>query len=103
MLDTEKRVLIRGGRVIVLSSLEFRILKSLIEHSGKIFSSQKLIDLVWGFDETVGTDNLYVYIHRLREKIEVNPNNSRYTLSGRLSFNSAANTHLGNLIGEPKS
>ncbi|WP_404357734.1 winged helix-turn-helix domain-containing protein [Cytobacillus firmus] len=74
VLDTEDRILIKGGRVIVLSSLEFRILKTLIEHSGKICSSEKLIDLVWGFDETVGTDNLYVYIHKLREKIEANPN-----------------------------
>lgn len=74
VLDTEDRVLIKGGRIIFLSSLEFRILKTLIEHSGKICNSKKLIDLVWGFDETVGTDNLYVYIHKLREKIETNPN-----------------------------
>lgn len=74
ILDTEDRVLIKDGRVIVLSSLEFRILKTLIEHSGRVCSSEKLIDLVWGFDETVGTDNLYVYIHKLREKVEEHPN-----------------------------
>lgn len=104
VLDTEDRVLIKGGRVIVLSSLEFRILKTLIDHSGKICSSQKLIDLVWGFDETVGTDNLYVYIHKLREKIEVNPNNPEIIKTRRgqgyfLSLERPAEVELTDLKG----
>jgi DNA-binding response OmpR family regulator len=40
---------------------------------GKVFSREKLLDLVWGYDYLGDTRTVDVHIRRLREKLELNP------------------------------
>ena len=62
-----------AGRAVELSALEFRLLHYLALHPGIVFSRDYLLDSVWGNDRTVTPRSVDVYIRRIREKIETNP------------------------------
>jgi two-component system alkaline phosphatase synthesis response regulator PhoP len=61
------------GRRIELSALEFRLLHYLASHPGMVFSRDQLLDRVWGNDRTVTPRSVDVYVRRVREKIEREP------------------------------
>ena len=57
-----------------LSALEFRLLSTLLTHRGKLMTRGKLLEEIWDIDGDFVNDNtLTVYIKRLREKLEDNP------------------------------
>ena len=58
---------------IKLSSLEFKILKYLIEKEGEVISRDKLLDDVWGYEAFPTTRTVDNYILSIRKKIENNP------------------------------
>lgn len=58
---------------IPLSTIEFKIICTLLDNLNSVVTTDLLLDRVWGIDDPIGTDNLYVYINRLRKKIELNP------------------------------
>jgi two-component system phosphate regulon response regulator PhoB len=60
-------------RAIELSALEFRLLHFLASNPGMVFSRDQLLDRVWGSDRTVTQRSVDVYVRRLREKIEEQP------------------------------
>lgn len=63
---------------VALTSFEYRILKLLMENSGKIFTKREIFELVWE-DDYFGDDNtIMVHISNLREKIEPNPRKPIY-------------------------
>ncbi len=72
-LDFNKMEASRNGRHIKLSSLEFKILKYLIEKEGMVVSRDKLLDDVWGYETFPTTRTVDNYILSLRKKIEKNP------------------------------
>jgi phosphate regulon transcriptional regulator PhoB len=61
------------GRRVELSALEFRLLHYLASHPGMVFSRDQLLDRVWGNDRTVTPRSVDVYVRRVREKIEREP------------------------------
>jgi phosphate regulon transcriptional regulator PhoB len=63
------------GRPVPLSTLEFRLLAFLASHPNKVFSRDRLLDAVWGTERFVTPRSVDVYIRRLREKIEPDPEN----------------------------
>jgi len=65
----------RGGKPVALSTLEFRLLYFLAARPNKVFSRDQLLDTVWGIERFVTPRSVDVYIRRLREKIELNPEN----------------------------
>jgi phosphate regulon transcriptional regulator PhoB len=67
-----------AGRHVELSALEFRLLHYLASHPGMVFSRDHLLDRVWGNDRTVTPRSVDVYIRRVREKIEMEPQNPTY-------------------------
>ncbi len=67
-----------AGRLIELSALEFRLLHYMASHSGMVFSRDQLLDNVWGNDRTVTPRSVDVYIRRVREKIELRPQEPAY-------------------------
>jgi len=67
-----------AGRLIELSALEFRLLHYMASHSGMVFSRDQLLDNVWGNDRTVTPRSVDVYIRRVREKIELKPQEPAY-------------------------
>lgn len=73
-IDTDKGLVTRGGQEIFLSVLEYRLLLVFINHRGMVLTRQLLLDEIWDMAGDFVNDNtLTVYIKRLREKIEKDP------------------------------
>lgn len=67
-----------GGKPVVLSTLEFRLLYYLAARPNKVFSRDQLLDAVWGTERFVTPRSVDVYMRRLREKIELDPQKPQY-------------------------
>jgi two-component system phosphate regulon response regulator PhoB len=61
----------RGGRDIHLGPTEFRLLRHLIEHPGRVFSREQLLNAVWGSEVYVEPRTVDVHIRRLRLAVNV--------------------------------
>lgn len=74
----EARVLLRGEEVI-LTAMEYRLLLSFVNNRGTVLTRSKLLEEIWDVDGDFVNDNtLTVYIKRLRDKIENDPNDPQY-------------------------
>ncbi len=61
----------RGGRPTHLGPTEFRLLRHFMEHPGRVFSREQLLDSVWGHDVYVEPRTVDVHIRRLRKALDV--------------------------------
>ncbi|MEZ5957180.1 MAG: phosphate regulon transcriptional regulator PhoB [Hyphomonadaceae bacterium] len=61
----------RGLRDVHLGPTEFRILDHLMQHPGRVFSREQLLDAVWGSDVYVEARTVDVHIGRLRKALMV--------------------------------
>ena len=59
----------RGGRAIHLGPTEYRLLEFLMQHPGRVFTREELLDAVWGPDIHVEPRTVDVHIRRLRKSI----------------------------------
>jgi two-component system phosphate regulon response regulator PhoB len=59
----------RNGRDIHLGPTEYRLLEHLIQHPGRVFSREQLLDAVWGSDVYVETRTVDVHVGRLRKAL----------------------------------
>ena len=59
----------RGGRPVHLGPTEFRLLRYLMQHQGRVFSREQLLDAVWGHDVYVEARTVDVHIRRLRKAL----------------------------------
>jgi hypothetical protein len=64
-----------AGKPVPLSTLEFRLLYYLASRPNRVFTRDQLLDAVWGTDRFVTPRSVDVYVRRLREKIESDPEN----------------------------
>ena len=62
-----------SGKPVTLSTLEFRLLFYLASRPNRVFTRDQLLDAVWGSDRFVTPHSVDVYVRRLREKIEADP------------------------------
>ena len=75
-VDTAKGSVFKNGNEIFLSALEYKLLLVFITNRGKLLSRNMLLEEIWDIAGDFVNDNtLTVYIKRLREKIEDNPQN----------------------------
>ena len=72
-----RRVFI-NGKEVNLTAKEFDLLELLMENPGKVYSREKLLDTVWGYDYPGDVRTVDVHIRRLREKIETHPSDPKY-------------------------
>ena len=73
-VDAAKGQIFRGDRPIYLSALEYRLFMFFLNHRGQIISRERLLDEIWdSAGEYVSDNTLTVYIKRLREKLEEDP------------------------------
>ena len=73
-VDTEKGTASKAGKDLYLSALEYRLLLVFINNRGIVLSRTKLLESIWDIaGEFVNDNTLTVYIKRLREKIEEDP------------------------------
>jgi two-component system phosphate regulon response regulator PhoB len=61
----------RDGKTIQLGPTEFRLLKQLLEHPGRVFSRERLLDLVWSHDPDIDERTVDVHVRRLRRAMNV--------------------------------
>ncbi|HEY6350837.1 MAG TPA: response regulator transcription factor [Candidatus Angelobacter sp.] len=66
------------GEPVVTTTTEFRLLHHLAGHSGQVFTRDQLLDAVWRDTSFVSPRSVDVYVRKLREKIERDPENPRY-------------------------
>ncbi len=68
----------KGEKELFLSALEYRLLLLLMQNKGQILTRNQLLEEIWDASgEYVNDNTLSVYMKRLREKIEENPQNPR--------------------------
>jgi phosphate regulon transcriptional regulator PhoB len=68
----------RSGRPVPMSTLEFRLLYFLAARPNRVFTRDQLLDGVWGTERFVTPRSVDVYVRRLREKIETDPQHPAY-------------------------
>jgi two-component system phosphate regulon response regulator PhoB len=68
-MDTAAHKVTREGRPVALGPTEFRLLRHFLEHPGRVFSREQLLDAVWGRDVYVEQRTVDVHIRRLRKAI----------------------------------
>jgi len=69
IMDTSAHKVTRDGVQVQLGPTEFRLLRHFLEHPGRVFSREQLLDAVWGRDVYVEQRTVDVHIRRLRKAI----------------------------------
>ena len=76
MVFTQQAKAYKNGREVLLTALEYRLLLTLILNQGRVLTRSQILGSIWDVDEDFVNDNtLTVYIKRLREKLEDDPQN----------------------------
>lgn len=78
--EAERRVTLAGAP-IMLSKTEYRLLRTLARHAGKTVAHETLLEQVWGPAYNQEYEFIWVYIRRLRRKIEPDPARPRYIMT----------------------
>ena len=68
-MDTAAHKVARDGVAVQLGPTEFRLLRHFLEHPGRVFSREQLLDAVWGRDVYVEQRTVDVHIRRLRKAV----------------------------------
>ena len=75
---------IKNGNNIFLTTLEYRLFLTLVQNAGRVLTRSQLLEYIWDVSGDFVNDNtLTVYIKRLREKIEDDPQNPTIILTVR--------------------
>lgn len=77
-LDSDSMTLSVRGQPADVTATEFRLLHFLASHPGRVFTRDQVLDAVWRDLSFVTPRSVDVYIRRLREKIERDPEDPRY-------------------------
>jgi len=77
------RAIFADGRTINLTPIEFRLLHCLMRNAGRILSHELLMTTVWGYDYEGYSNQIAVYIRRLRMKIEEDPDYPKLLTTAR--------------------
>ena len=77
-LDSASMRLTLSGELVPTTLTEFRLLEHLMRHPGQVFSRDQLLDAVWQESRYVTDRSVDVYVRRLRNKIEQDPENPLY-------------------------
>ena len=80
-MDFSQRQVFVEGRVVQLSRTEYKLLHVLAQNAGRVLTHELLLERVWGAEYQREVDFIWVYISRLRRKIESDPRHPRYILT----------------------
>ncbi len=70
-----------AGKLVQLSRTEYKLLSTLAQNAGRVLTHELLLERVWGAEYNREVDFIWVYISRLRRKIESDPLHPRYILT----------------------
>ena len=68
-------------RAVRLTPIEFKLLVELARQPGRVVPHRELLQRVWGPDYQASSEYLYVYLHRLRRKLEAGPGARAYLVT----------------------
>lgn len=77
-MEKESRRVFIAGKEINLTAKEFDLLELFLTNPGKVFSREKLLNIVWGYEYPGDVRTVDVHVRRLREKVETNPSDPHY-------------------------
>ena len=91
-MDLAAHRVMRGESSIHLGPTEFRLLRHLMEHPGRVFSREQLLDSVWGPDIFIESRTVDVHVRRLRQALNggVRPDLIRTVRSAGYALDSGA-------------
>jgi two-component system response regulator MtrA len=72
-IDVQAHQILRAGKQISLTRLEFDLLVALAKEPGRVFTRDALLSEVWGYRHSTDTRLVNVHVQRLRSKIEHDP------------------------------
>ncbi len=70
LIDPERRVVLVNGQPVELRMKEFDLVLLLARNPGRVFSREKLLEIVWGYDFAGETRTVDVHVAHLRHKLE---------------------------------
>jgi DNA-binding response OmpR family regulator len=80
-IDLEGHTVAVDGKEVILTPLEFNILKVLASTPGYVYSRQDLLSVIWDTDYEGYKRNIDPHVNRLRTKLEANPRKPKYILT----------------------
>ena len=80
-IDLEGHTVTVAGKEVILTPLEFNILKVLASTPGYVYSRQDLLSVIWDTDYEGYKRNIDPHVNRLRTKLEANPRKPKYILT----------------------
>lgn len=82
-IDLARHRVSKGTAMLELTPKEFDLLAFLARNRGFVFSRDRLLEKVWGYDFAGDTRTVDVHIRWLRQKIETDPNNPKHLITVR--------------------
>ncbi len=83
VIDQLEHRVLKDGKEIALTRLEFDLLAALAKEPGRVFTREALLSEVWGYQHAADTRLVNVHVQRLRSKIESDADNPEYILTVR--------------------
>jgi two-component system KDP operon response regulator KdpE len=80
-VDLEQRRVRTHGRDVHLTPTEFKLLRTFIQHPGKLLTDRMLLQEVWGPEYGREAHYLHVYMSRLRAKVEEDPERPQHLIT----------------------
>lgn len=80
-LNTIQRTAALDGEPVELTAREFNLIELLMRNPGRVYSREKLLDKVWGYEYQGDYRTVDVHIRRLREKLEPDPPHPQYIMT----------------------
>jgi two-component system phosphate regulon response regulator PhoB len=82
-IDTGAMIVTVRGNPVMTTATEFRLLEHMARHAGQMFTRSHLLDAVWRDTHYVTERSVDVYIRKLREKVELEPDEPQYITTVR--------------------
>ena len=81
VIDFAQHQVLAQGRAVQLSRTEYKLLSVLAQNAGRVMTHELLLERVWGAEYSREVDFIWVYISRLRRKVEADPRHPQYILT----------------------
>jgi DNA-binding response OmpR family regulator len=81
LIDQRSKCVLLNGKSLNLTRKEFELFELLAQDVDRVFMSDEIINRVWPENNRVTKSDLYQYMHLLRKKIEIDPNNPHWILT----------------------
>jgi len=68
-IDPARHEVLVNGKRVELTSLEFKLLRTLMQRRGRVQERDRLLNEVWGYESVIDTRTVDTHVRRLREKL----------------------------------